>query len=103
MQSISQVALAQLSSLAQLFRESEAREHLNKFTLQLLEPVCAELGWEDAGGHVDRMLREHVLRAAVEAEHAPATARAKQMFAKLRSGEEGVAANLRALVGIVVS
>ena len=94
-----QVALSHLSSLSEMFMETEARMKLNKFIVSLLEPVYKELGWEDTGTHVKRLLREHILKAAIAAEHPEAVDKAGKLFVKLTQDEAGagVAANLRSL------
>ena len=95
-----QVALSHLSSLSELFMETESRVKLNKFIVSLLEPVYRKLGWEDIGTHVQRLLREHIIKAAIEAEHSEAVREARDLFVKLKKGgdQAGVAANLRSLV-----
>ena len=95
-----QVAISHLSSLSELFMETESRVKLNKFIVSLLEPVYRELGWEDTGTHVQRLLREHIIKAAIEAEHEKAVKEARDLFTKLKQSEDGagVAANLRSLV-----
>ena len=95
-----QVALSHLSSLSDLFMETESRVKLNKFIVSLLEPVYRELGWQDIGTHVERLLREHIIKAAIEAEHPEAVKEARDLFVKLQQGgdQAEVAANLRSLV-----
>ena len=95
-----QVALSHLSSLSELFIETESREKLNAFIVSLLKPVYKELGWEDNGTHVQRLLREHIIKAAIEAGYSEAVNEAKDRFVKLKEDEAraGVAANLRSLV-----
>ena len=93
-----EVAIHHLSLLSELFRETDARGYLNKFILSLINPTYRELGWEDTGSHLDKLLRGHILKFAVEAEHKDARDKAKEMFTKLRQDEKSVPANLRNLV-----
>ena len=92
------MAIHHLSLLSELFRETDSRGYLNKFILSLINPTYRELGWEDTGSHLDKLLRGHILKFAVEAEHKDARDKAKEMFTKLRQDEKSVPANLRNLV-----
>ena len=95
-----QVALSHLSSLSELFMETESRVKLNKFIVSLLEPVYQKLGWEDNGTHIERLLREHIIKAAIQAEYSETVNQAKELFTNLTKNESQgeVSANLRSLV-----
>lgn len=45
-----------------------------------------------------RLLREEILKALVEAEHAEAISRAKSMFQELKKNNSAVSANLKSLI-----
>ena len=93
-----QVALSHVYQLDNLFRETDARKYLKKYTRELLEPVYKELGWADTGSHVDRILRDKVIKALIEADHQEAIDKTKEMFVKMKSGQSSVPSNLRNLV-----
>jgi len=93
-----EVALSHLSHLNLLFRESNFRELLKKFTRNLLGPIYDTLGWVDKGNHVDRLLRVKVIRALIEADHKDAVEKTKEMFVAFKKENKTVPSNLRILV-----
>ena len=49
-----QTAIHHFSTLMELLRETEAKDDLNKYIRNLLEPIYKQLGWKDEGSHVDK-------------------------------------------------
>lgn len=91
-------ALSHLSTWVELLQETSGREHLNRFILNLIGPIYSKLAWEDTGDHVERLLRQRILRAAIEAGHKEAIEEAKGQFQKLKENQTHVSANLQDLV-----
>jgi len=91
-------ALSHLSTWDELLQETPGRENLNKFILSLIDPLYRDLGWEDIGDHVTKLLRQRVLRAAIDAGHTDAIAEAKRQFQGMKENQTHVSANLQDLV-----
>ena len=91
-------AIHHLASLSELLRETDARDDISNYIRGLLQPIYDDLGWEDKGTHVQRLLREDVLKAAAEADHKEALTKAKALFIALKKNDSSVPANLRSLV-----
>jgi len=91
-------ALTHLQTWEQLLQETQARQSINRWILSLIGPVYGSLGWEDKGSHVERLLRQRILKAALGAGHKEALSKAGAMFRKLMEDGEHVPANLQELV-----
>ena len=91
-------ALAHLHSWREILGETSARQGVDSLVLSLLSQQYASLGWADTGSHLDKLLRQRVLGAMVQAGRREAVDKARALFRDLMAGNGTVAANLQGLV-----
>lgn len=91
-------ALSHLNSWTEILGETTGRQGLDKLVLHLIHRVYNKLGWEDTGEHTERLLRQAILKAAVDAGHTKAVEHAKELFEGLEARQESIPANLQELV-----
>ena len=91
-------ALAHLHTWREILGETSARQGLDSLVLSLLSQQYASLGWTDSGSHLDKLLRQRVLGAMVQAGRREAVDKARGLFRNLMAGNGTVAANLQGLV-----
>ena len=91
-------ALSHIQSWVELLQDTQARHSSNRWVVRVVEPVYARLGWKDTGDHVEKLLRQRVLHAAVSAGHKEAISAAKSSFHSLMINGTHVPANMQELV-----
>jgi len=91
-------ALSHLTSWTEILGETRGRQGLERLVLHLIDKKYNKLGWEDTGEHTERLLRQKILKAAVDAGHTKAVDHAKELFQGLLTGKETIPANLQELV-----
>jgi len=87
-----------MGSWTEILGETRGRQGLDRLVLYLIDRVYNKLGWEDTGEHTERLLRQKILKAAVDAGHTKAVQHARELFQGLLTGEETIPANLQELV-----
>ena len=93
-----QTALHHLRTWAHILNEGSGREGVHRMLIKITSEIYAKLGWKDEGSHVRKLLRQKILTAVLDAGHAEAIEKAKELFNGQMSGKAGVAANLQELV-----
>jgi len=91
-------ALSHLAIWKNLLQETPARELMNEFILSLLDPLYRKLKWEDKGDHIERLLRQKILRAAIDYGHKDVTYLAKEEFRTHLVNKTHISPNLQELV-----
>ncbi|XP_065566563.1 glutamyl aminopeptidase-like isoform X2 [Artemia franciscana] len=91
-------ALRHLNYLQQILSLRKAKENLVCFIQKLITPVYNELGWKLRTKHVEKLLQEEILSAAVKIGMVPAISQATKLFQQWRGAKTPISPDLREIV-----
>ncbi|XKL69322.1 hypothetical protein PGB90_007091 [Kerria lacca] len=91
-------ALEHLQNWSKYLSEATPYRMFQQYMKYLLEPIANEIGWDDTGSHLQKLLRSDILASAVLCEVEPVTTEAKNKFKKWMQEGVRISPNLREVV-----
>ncbi|XP_065200963.1 endoplasmic reticulum aminopeptidase 2-like isoform X2 [Planococcus citri] len=91
-------ALDHLQNWSKYLSEASPYRMFQLYMKYLLEPVSNDVGWDDSGTHLQKLLRSDVLASAILCEVEPVTTEAKNRFKKWMQEGARIPPNLREVI-----